>query len=343
MKPVHQATRCHLTHQDQAARALVRWCGPRQWAALFALAAALPALAQYPARPIHIVNPFAAGGSGDIVTRIVTQKITDNTGKTFVLEAKTGAAGRIGYEAGVRAAPDGYTLTLTDTTYTMMPALHGNLPWHTPDALQPVTILAQSPFLIVVRPDLKVATLKELLAMAKANPGKLNYGSAGMGSINHITNELFKRDAGVDITHVPYKGMSDAIAGLLSGSLDMIMLGILPISGQITAGRALPIAIAAPQRSAGLPNLPTVDEAGLPGYRAGNWFGWTAPNGTPPEMLDWLQREVARALGAPEVRERLVAQGVEPSGMPREDFRKIMRDDAQRWAGIIRSAGIKTQ
>ena len=301
------------------------------------------AWAQYPARPVHIINPFAAGGSGDIVTRIVTQKITENTGKTFVVESRTGAAGRIGYEAVVRAAPDGYTLALTDTTYTMMPALHGNIPWHTPDALQPVTVIAQSPFLILVRPDLRITTLQELIARAKANPGKMNYGSAGMGSINHITNELFKREAGVDLVHVPYKGMTDAITGLLGGSLDMIMIGILPISAHINSGRALPIAIAAPQRSAGLPNLPTVDEAGLPGYRAGNWFGWTAPNGTPAENMDWLQREVARALTAPEVRDRLVAQGVVPSGMPREEFRKVMRDDAQRWAGIISAAGIKTQ
>lgn len=311
----------------------------------FGLIASIPfsAAAQFPDRPVRIINPFAAGGSGDIVTRIVTQKITETTGKTFVLEAKTGAAGRIGYEAGVRSAPDGYTLVLTDTTYTMMPALHGALPWHTPDALQPVTVIAQSPFLIIVRPDLKVANLKDLLSMAKANPGKLNYGSAGMGSINHITNELFKRDAGVDLVHVPYKGMTDAVTGLLSGSLDMIMIGILPVAAHIASGRMLPVAIAAPQRSAGLPNVPTVDEAGLPGYRAGNWFGWTAPNGTPAEALDWLQREVARALAAPEVRERLTAQGVVPSGMPREEFRKLMRDDVQRWEGIIRAAGIKAQ
>ena len=254
-----------------------------------------------------------------------------------------GAAGRIGYEAGVRAAPDGYTLALTDTTFTMMPALHGNIPWHTPEALQPVTIIAQSPFLILVRPDLKITTLKDFIARAKANPGKMNYGSAGMGSINHITSELFKRDAGVDLVHVPYKGMTDAITGLLGGSLDMIMIGILPIAAHIARGKAVPIAIAAPQRSQGLPNLPTVDEAGLPGYRAGNWFGWTAPNGTPAENMDWLQREIARALTAPDVRDRLVAQGVVPSGMPREEFRKIMRDDAQRWATIISAAGIKTQ
>ena len=313
-------------------------------AALLVLAlAAQLAWAQYPNRPIRIVNPFAAGGSGDIVTRIATQKITENTGKTFIIEAKTGAAGRIGYEAGVKAPPDGYTLALTDTTYTMMPALHGDILWHTPEALQPVTVIAQSPFLIITRPDLKVASLRELLAMAKASPGKLNYGSAGMGSINHITSELFKRDAGVDLVHVPYKGMTDAVAGLLSGSLDLIMIGILPVAGHIASGKMLPLAIAAPQRTAGLPNLPTVDEAGLPGYRAGNWFGWTAPNGTPPEAMDWLQQEVVRALAAPEVRDRLVAQGVVPSGMPREEFRKLMREDAQRWAGIIRSAGIRTR
>ena len=299
--------------------------------------------AQYPNQTIRIINPFAPGGSGDIVTRIITQKISENTGKVFVIEAKTGAAGRIGYEAGVKAVADGYTLVLTDTTYTMMPALHGNLPWHTPDALQPITVLAQSPFLIIVRPDLKVANLKEFIELAKLNPGKFNYGSAGLGSINHITKELFKRQAGVDIVHVPYRGMSEAIGGLLTGSLDMIMLGILPISSQIAAGKAKPLAVAGPQRSPGLPGIPSVDESDLPGYRAGNWFGWTAPKGTPTEALEWLQREVAKALLSPEVKDRLVAQGVIPSGNTKEEFKKIMDDDAVRWSKIIKLANIKVQ
>jgi len=299
--------------------------------------------AQYPNQTIRIINPFAPGGSGDIVTRIITQKISENTGKAFIIEAKTGAAGRIGYEAGVKAVADGYTLVLTDTTYTMMPALHGNLPWHTPDALQPITILAQSPFLIIVRPDLKVSNLKEFIELAKLNPGKFNYGSAGLGSINHITNELFKRQAGVDIVHVPYRGMSEAIGGLLTGSLDMIMLGILPISSQIAAGKAKPLAIAGPQRSPSLPSIPSVDESDLPGYRAGNWFGWTAPKGTPIEALEWLQREVAKALLSPEVKDRLVVQGVIPSGNTRDEFKKIMDEDAVRWSSIIKLADIKVQ
>ena len=314
----------------------------RLLAAMLVLASA-SALAQYPDRPIRIVNPFAAGGSGDIVTRIVTQKIAENTGKTFVLEARTGAAGRIGYEAGVRSAGDGYTLVLTDTTYTMMPALYGSLPWHTPGALVPVVNLATSPFLVIVRSDLKAATLRDLIAMAKANPGKLNYGSAGTGSINHVTTELFKREAGIDIVHIPYKGMSDAVTGLVSGSVDMLMIGILPISSHLSSGKATALAIAAPARSAGVPNVPTTDEAGLTGYRGGNWFGWTAPAGTPTEAVDWLVREVTKALSAPDVRERLLAQGVVPSGLARDDFAKILRDDAARWTTVMRDAGIKAE
>lgn len=181
------------------------------------------------------------------------------------------------------------------------------------------------------------------LALAKASPGKFNYGSAGTGSINHVATELFKQEARIDLVHVPYKGMTDAVAAILGGSLDFIMIGILPISAHITSGKVVPIAIAAPQRLANLPNVPSVDEAGLPGYRAGNWFGLTAPKGTPPEILDWLQREIAKALASPDVRDRLVAQGVVPSGMPREQFGKVIEDDARRWAAAIRNAGIKAE
>lgn len=313
-------------------------------AALFALAAfAADVSAQYPTKPVRIINPFAVGGGGDISTRIVAQKVSENTGKVFLVENKTGAGGRIGYEAGAKAPGDGYTLIASDTTYTMMPGLYGGLPWGNEYDLVPVTILAQTPFVIVANPNLKVSSLKELITLAQVRPGKINYGSAGIGSVNHITTELFKREAGIDITHIPYKGMGDAITGMLTGSVDVLIIGILTAIPHINSGKMIPLAVASNKRSPVLPDVPSVAEAGLPKFIAGNWFGWSAPKGTPKEAIDWLHREVVKALASPEVKERLAQQGSEPSGVTPEEFAVVVRNDIQRWTEVIRAAGIKAE
>ena len=301
------------------------------------------AQSDYPNRPVRILNPFAPGGSGDIVVRTVIQKISQNTGKSFAIEVRSGAAGKIGYEAGTRSAPDGHTLVITDTTFTMLPALQSQLHWQSTDALSPVAVLVSSPFLILVRPELKVGSLKDFIEMARANPGKFNYGSAGIGSINHIATELFKQEARLHLTHVPFKGMTEAVAAILGDQLDVILIGILPVSAHIKAGKLVPLAVASPQRLSSLPTIPTADEAGVPGYRAGNWFGLTAPKGTPTEYLDWLHRQCEQALSSPEVRERLLAAGLVPATSTREQFGKTMEDDAKRWANVIRTAGIRAE
>jgi tripartite-type tricarboxylate transporter receptor subunit TctC len=310
-------------------------------AALACVAAS--AAAQYPAKPIRIINPFAAGGGGDIATRMVAQKVSENTGKTLFVENKTGAGGRVGYEAAARATPDGYTIVASDTTYTMIPGLYGGYPWGSDLDLVPITILVQNPFLVVASPALKISSLQELIAAAKARPGKLNYGSAGIGSVNHVTTELFKREAGVDLTHIPYKGMGDAITGLLTGSLDVLIIGIAVATPHINSGKMIPLAVAAPKRSQSLPAVPSVVEAGLPGFVAGNWFAWSAPKGTPREAVDWLQREAAKALESADIKERVMQQGAEASGISPEEFAIVVRSDLQRWTDVIRAARIRLE
>lgn len=315
----------------------------RLTAALAVLAFAAGANAQYPAKPVRIVNPFAVGGGGDIATRILAQKVSENTGKSFIVENRVGAGGRVGYELGARAPGDGYTLIASDTTYTMMPGLYGGYPWGEDLNLVPVTILVTTPFVIVAHPKLKVATLKGLIDLAKAQPGTINYGSAGVGSINHVSTELFRREAGIQITHVPYKGMGDAITGMLTGSVDILVIGVLTAAPHIASGKMIPLAVASTKRSTALPDVPSVVEAGLPGFLAGNWFAWSAPKGTPKEVVDYLHREVVKALAAPEVRERLLAQGSEPSGITPAEFEVVVRNDLKRWTEVIRAAGIKPE
>jgi tripartite-type tricarboxylate transporter receptor subunit TctC len=298
------------------------------------------AAAQYPNKPVRIINPFAVGGTGDIITRSVAQKIAEATGKPIVVENRTGAGGRIGYEAVIRSPADGYTLVLSDTTFTMMPALYRNLPWSGSDVLAPVTILAETPFVIVTIPTVRASTLKELIGIAKSQPGRINYGSAGAGSVNHVSTELFRREAGVDITHLPYKGMSDAITGMLTGSIDMLVVGVFIAAPHVKSGKLVPLAVAATRRSSALPDVPSTAEAGLPRFVAGNWFGWSAPKGTPNDAVDWLYREARTALSTSAVKELLAAQGAEASGITPEQFANVIRDDTQRWGEVIRATGI---
>jgi tripartite-type tricarboxylate transporter receptor subunit TctC len=313
------------------------------WFALLLLASLLAVAAEYPSKPVKIIVPFAVGGTGDILARIIALSMGKDTGAAFIVENRTGAGGRIGYEAGAPSPGDGYTFVATDATYTMLPGLYGKLTWDQANDLVPVTISAQAPFVVIVGPDTKAKTLPDLLAYAKANPGKVTYGSAGIGSVNHIVTELFKREAGVDITHVPYKGMGEAMTGLLSGTVDLIITALPTAIPHIKSGKAVPLAVTSAKRSSALPDVPTVAESGVPRYVAGNWFGLTAPKGTPKEAIDYIHREVVKALASPEVKERLAAQGAEPSGISPQEMGKLLVEDTKRWTNVIQSAGIKAE
>jgi tripartite-type tricarboxylate transporter receptor subunit TctC len=310
--------------------------------AMFTLGAS-HAHAQYPNRPVKIIVPFAVGGTGDIVARMISMKISEDTGKPFIVENRTGAGGRIGYEAAAKSTGDGYTLAATDATYTMLPGLYGTLNWDQANDLVPVTISAQSPFVVIVSPNAKMKTLGQLLDQAHAAPGKITYGSAGVGSVNHIVTEMFERDAKIKLLHVPYKGMGDAMTGLLTGSVDVIVTAMPTAMPHIASGKAIPLAVTSAKRSAALPNVPTVQESGVPGFVAANWFGLTAPKGTPREAVDYVRNEVVKALAAPDVKERLAALGAEGSGITPEEFGRILREDTKRWTDVIRAASIKAE
>jgi tripartite-type tricarboxylate transporter receptor subunit TctC len=311
--------------------------------ALLLVASTVAGAADYPSKPVRIIVPFAAGGTADIVARIVALKMGENTGTTFVVENRTGAGGRIGYEAGAKSPGDGYTFVATDATYTMLPGLYGKLAWDQANDLLPVTISAQAPFAVIVGPNAKTRTLPELLAYAKANPGKITYGSAGVGSVNHIVTELFKRDAGIDITHVPYKGMGDAMIGMLTGTIDLLITALPTAIPQIKNGKIFALAVTSAKRSSALPDVPTVAERGVPDFVVGNWFGLTAPKGTPKEAIAYIHGEVVKAIASPDLKERLAAQGAEPSGITPQEMGKLLVVDTKQWTGVIRGAGIKAE
>lgn len=299
------------------------------------------AAAQYPEKPGRLISPFPPGGIADIFARTIAQRISEQTGKVFVVENRTGAGGRIGYEAGARSAPDGYSFVITDVTYTMMPALYGSLPWEHSD-LVPVTLVAQMPFVVAMNAGSNTRTLSELLSRAKTSPGKINYGSAGVGSVNHVVTELFRQSAGVQITHIPFRGMGDAMTGLLSGSVDMVITAMPTAMSNVKAGKVVALAVTAPRRAAALADVPTATEAGVP-FVASNWIGLTTPKGSPREAIDWMQKQVSTAVSSPEVRQRIAAQGAEAQAMTTEEFGKLMQDEGRRWGEVIRAAKIKAE
>ena len=300
------------------------------------------ATAEYPDRPIRIVVPFAAAGVADILARLVAQKITEQTGKPVIVDNKVGAGGRIGYDAGAKSAPDGYTFVATDVTYAMMPSLYATLPWKHATDLVPVALLAQMPFVIAVSESSKVAKLSDLVANAKARPGALNYGSAGNGSVNHVVTELFARTAGVQMTNVPYRGMGEAMNGLLSGSVNLLVTAMPTAMGQVKGGKIIALGVTSPQRTNALSNIPTATEAGVP-FVASNWIGLTAPKNTPKEALDWMQKHVAAAVATQQVKDSFLAQGAEPSGVGAEPFGKLMQTETSRWTDAIKSARISAE
>ena len=303
-----------------------------------------PALAAdgYPAKSIRMVVPFPAGGTSDIIGRIAGQKITEATGQQVIIDNRAGAGGNIGTELVAKAAPDGYTL-LTDpgSTLTINPSLFSRLPFDTLKDFAPVTIIAAVPNVLVVHPSLPVKNVKELIALAKARPGQLNYASTGAGQSTHLSMELFKISAGVDMTHIPYKGSSPALTDLLAGQVP-VMFDNMPSSlPHVKAGKLRALAVSTLKRSPALPELATVAESGLPGFEVSVWFGVLAPAATPRDVVTRLNSILVKALANPDMRERLAGQGAEPIGNTPEEFTAQIQRDIVKWAKVVKSAGIK--
>jgi len=310
---------------------------------LAAFLASLAAVSQAQSgRPIRVLVPFAPGGASDTYARIAAQKITEQTGKAFVVENKTGAGGRICWEAGAKSAPDGTTAVMIDATYAMLPGLFDKLPWDVSGDLVPAAIIAHTPFVIVASPESKLKTLQALVDEARQRPGKLNFGSSGVGSVNHVVTALFLHDAGIQVTHIPFKGMSDASVALQGGQVDMMITASPTALGPVRGGKALPLAVSTAERSPAFPDVPTASEAGVR-YVVTNWFGFAVPKGTPKAAIDALRNDVVRAMATPEVRAKLAAQGAEPSTFTPGQFAAFLKDETVRWTGVIQSAGIKLE
>ena len=304
------------------------------------------ALAQetYPARPVRIIVPFAAGGVADLLPRIVGEKLAQKWGQPVVVENKVGASGNIGMAEGARAAPDGYTLVLAPAgNLTVNPTLFPKLPFDTARDLAPVTLLAQSPNVLVVHPSVPAKTLRELIAHAKAHPDKLNFASPGDGSGAHLAGELLKIDAGIGATHVAYKGIAPAVNDLLGGNVQMMFAGISTVLQHVKGGKLVAIAIASPRRNPQLPEVPTVDESGVPGFDVTSWYGIVTRAGTPPAIVQKLQRDMAEALRSEDVKAKLAGVGLEPVGNTPEAFEALIRAESRKWTDIVRKANIQPQ
>jgi tripartite-type tricarboxylate transporter receptor subunit TctC len=307
--------------------------------AIFILAGAAAA-ENYPSHPVKIVVPFPAGGSNDIIARILAQKLSERTGQQSFVENRGGAGGNLGAEAVAKATPDGYTLLVTaPPPLSTNAALYKSLPFDPAKDFAPVALLATVPIVLMVNPSLPVKNVQELVALAKAKPGTLNFGSSGIGSTNHLAGELLKRMTGIDIVHVPYKGAAPAMNDLIAGHIPMMFDNMPAVLPQVQGGNVRAIAVAGAKRAAALPAVPTVAEQGVAGFEAFAWFGMVAPAKTPALVLETLQREVEAILKMPDVEKRFAELGADPGNVAGAAFGKFLAEDTAKWTKIIQASG----
>ena len=311
--------------------------------AALACAASPHALAQsYPTKPVRMIVPFAAGGGTDIVARTVGVKLGESLGQTVLVDNRAGAAGAIGTELAAKSPADGHTLLMGSSgPIAINPALQAKLPYDPLRDFTPVALITTMPFLTVVHPSLPVRSVKELITLARARPGQLNYGSPGSGSSTHLATELFKAMARVDIVHVPYKGVAPAATDLVSGQVQMLTGDLNTLMPHVRSGKMRPLAVTGASRSALLPDMPTIAEAGVPGYEASGWFGILAPAGTPREIVRRLNGEIGKALQSDDLRKRLSGLGGEVAGGTPEAFGQHLRREIEKWGKLIRAIGLR--
>jgi tripartite-type tricarboxylate transporter receptor subunit TctC len=320
--------------------------------AVVAAMLATPALAQttstgsgqaYPAKPVRIIVPYAAGGNTDLTARAVAEKLSDAYKRQFIVDNRPGAATNIGTEAVARAPADGYTLLMGGAANAINMSLFAKLPYDTLRDFEPIALCVQGANVLAIHPSVPAKNLKELIALAKARPGTLNFASSGLGSSNQMAGELLKVMAGINIVHVPYKGNAPALTDLIGGHVEMIFNGVPSVLPHIQSGRVRGIAIGSLKRFAALPNLPTFDESGVKGYEATTWFGMMAPKSTPKDIVARLNVETDKALKSADIRDRFATEGLEPMGGTPESFTKFMRSEIDKYAKVIKAAGIAKQ
>jgi len=303
---------------------------------------ALPASAQnYPAHPVKVIVPYAVGGSADVYGRFLAAKLSQTMGQPFVIENRPGGGAVIGTDAVAKSAPDGYTVLIMSNTHTVNETLIPKKPYDLMRDLAPVTGINSQDLLLVGAPTLKASNLRELIAFAKENPGKLNYASSGPGTPYHMAGELFKHMAGVDIVHVPHKGSDQARTAVLGGQVDLMFDAISTIVSQVNAGKLKALGTSGKTRSSVTPNIPTIAEAGVPGYEATIWLGLMAPAATPKPIRERLSGEVRKVINAPDVKANWARQGAVPMGMTPEEFGKFLHEDIAKWAKLVKDTGMK--
>ena len=309
-----------------------------------ALAMATPAMAQgsaYPNKPLRFIVPWAPGGSTDVLARLIGQKLSESWGQPVLVENRPGASGNVGSEAVAKAAPDGYTILIGSmSTHAMNGALFSKMPFRPVDDFAPVALLAYVTNVLAVHPSVKAGSVRELIAFAKANPGRLNYASAGSGSTNHLSAALFENMAAITLTHIPYKGGAPAVTDLVGGQVDMFFTGSTNVLQHVASGKLKLLAVTESRRARVLPDVPTVAET-LPGYEMAVWYGMFTPTGTPPDLVAKLNMEVNRIMRLPDVVARLAPLGAESVHIAPTEFARILRADEQKWNRIIRDVGAK--
>jgi tripartite-type tricarboxylate transporter receptor subunit TctC len=296
----------------------------------------------FPAKPATLVVPFPPGGPLDATGRAIAQKLTEAWGQSVIVENKPGAGGNIGADYVAKSRPDGYTVVMGAlSTHAVNPSLYPKMPYDAKKDFAPITLVAVTPNVLVVNPELPVHSVKELIDYAKANPGKLSFGSGSIGSAGHLAGELFKVDAGVDMVHVPYKGAAPAMQALLAGDTQLMFDNLASAMSQVKAGKLRALAVTTAQRSKLAPDLPTMSEAGLRGFDISTWFGLLAPAGTPPAIVDKWNADVTKILSAPDMRERLASQGAEAAPDTPAEFTKFIDAELVKYARIVKASGAK--
>jgi len=308
-----------------------------------------PALAaesanDYPSKPIRLVVPFTPGGSTDILARVIGQKLTEAWGKQVVIDNRPGAGGNIGVDLVAKSPADGYTLVMGHIgTFGVNPTLYPKLPFDPVKDFQPITLVALVPNMLSVNPALPAKSVKELVALAKAKPGTINFGSGGSGSAAHLAGEYFKLLTKTEITHIPYRGTSPAVTDLIAGQIQMIITGVPPTLSFVKAGKLRALGVATAKRLPLLPELPTIAEAGVPGYEATQWYGVLAPAGVPKPIVAKLNAEMVKAIKGADVRDKLAAEAAEPVGNTPEEFGAFIRKEIARWAPVVKASGARPE
>jgi len=311
--------------------------------AAFAMTLALPAAIahaqdRYPSKPIRLLTPFAPGGGSDILARLITPQVSEALGQTIVVENRPGGGGTLGAGLVVRADPDGYTLILVSGSYGANGALH-NLPYDTVTGISPVILLGTTSLLVSLHPSVPIKNIKQLIAYAKANPNKLNFGSAGIGGLGHLAQELFRLETKVKFVHIPFKGSGPVMTALISGEVDSSFSSLVPSIPHVKAGRLRAIAVTTPKRSHALPEVPTISET-VPGYDVTHWYGIWGPKNLPREIVMRWNQEVAKVLRSDTVHKWLLKEGLEPAGGPPEEFRDRIKADVEKWRRVVKEAHI---